>query len=82
MNKVYENTTVLLRIVEHDGQSLMVREALARGRQVIWSEPFPHCHYAKDFAAAKAALSSIIRNPVINYSGVSYVQEAFPPVQA
>ncbi len=77
MDKVYGNTTVLLRIVKHDGQALMVLEALARGRQVIWSEPFPHCHHARDFATAKAALSSIIRNPVINYSGVSYVQEEF-----
>jgi hypothetical protein len=77
MSKVYDNTTVLLRIVEHDGLSLMVREALARGRQVIWSEPFPHCHHAKDFNVAKSALSSIMKNPVINNDGANYVQEEF-----
>jgi len=75
MDKVYEHATVLLRIVEHDGLSLMVLEALARGRQVIWSQPFPHCYYAKDFTAAKVALSSIIKNPTLNYGGIRYIEE-------
>jgi hypothetical protein len=62
---------------EHDGLSLMVLEALSRGRQVIWSEQFPHCYYARDTASAKAALLKIINNPEINHNGASYVQETF-----
>jgi len=77
MDKVYECASVLLRIIEHDGLSLMVLEALAKGRQVIWSQPFPHCYYAQDFTAAKAALLSIRKNPAINHDGSKYVKEEF-----
>jgi glycosyltransferase involved in cell wall biosynthesis len=77
MDEIYMQSNALIRIVEHDGLSLMVLEALSRGRQVIWSEQFPHCYYARDTASAKAALLKIINNPEINHNGASYVQETF-----
>lgn len=77
MDKIYEGTNVLLRITKHDGLSKMVLEALARGRQVIWSQPFPYCYYARDFTEAKAALSSMQENPVINHDGIRYIKDEF-----
>ena len=41
MAELYAEITVLIRLTEHDGLSFMVLEALAHGRQVIWSYPLP-----------------------------------------
>lgn len=39
-------STVLLRLPEHDGKSMLVLETLARGRHVIWNYDFPGVHHA------------------------------------
>ncbi len=41
-----DESTVLLRLPEHDGKSMLVLEALARGRHVIWNYEFPHVQTA------------------------------------
>ena len=40
LRRIYEDTTVLVRLTPRDGLSLMVLEALSFGRHVIWSQPF------------------------------------------
>ena len=49
---VLRRTTVLWRPVRHDGLSFMVLEALAQGRHVLYSYPFPACLRATSAAAA------------------------------
>ena len=41
LSDLYERSSVLLRLTEHDGLSNMVLESLARGRHVIWTSKFP-----------------------------------------
>jgi glycosyltransferase involved in cell wall biosynthesis len=41
LNQFYEQSTVLYRPVRHDGVSFMVLEALAHGRHVVYTRPFP-----------------------------------------
>lgn len=60
MEQVYRNTTVLVRLTHHDGQSFMVAEALSRGRYVIWTHPMPGCIQAKGFEEVTAALRSLL----------------------
>ncbi len=43
LREVYEQSTVLIRNTRADGLSLMVLEALAHGRHVMWSKRFPYC---------------------------------------
>ncbi|MCK4360065.1 MAG: glycosyltransferase [Candidatus Cloacimonetes bacterium] len=43
----YDNSTVLLRLTEHDGLSGMVLEMLAHGRYVIGTYPIQHCIHVK-----------------------------------
>jgi glycosyltransferase involved in cell wall biosynthesis len=38
----YRKSSVLVRLVEHDGTGLTAVEALSRGRHVIYSFPLPH----------------------------------------
>jgi hypothetical protein len=47
---LYRDAVVFLRIPEHDGCSFSVREALAWGRHVIASYPYPHCLVGADDA--------------------------------
>ncbi len=52
MAHVLDTSTVLLRLPEHDGKSMLVLEALARGRHVIWSYDFPNIHHAASLTDA------------------------------
>ena len=36
-----DSSSVLLRLTDHDGMSILVLEALARGRHVIWTHRYP-----------------------------------------
>jgi len=42
MTKFYRNTTVVVRLVQHDGTGLTVVEGLSLGRHVIYSHPVPY----------------------------------------
>lgn len=61
MAHAYRETSVLVRPTQSDGLSQMVLEALARGRQVIWTREFPYCLRAttpEEFVAAAARLAA------------------------
>ena len=77
MASIYPKVNVLLRVPKHDGLSLMVLEALAYGRQVIYSNKFPYCHYCKNYKEIKETLKSIIKNPLVNYEGINYVRKNY-----
>lgn len=44
MRDLYAQASVLIRYTPRDGLSLMVLEALAFGRHVLWTQPFPFVH--------------------------------------
>jgi glycosyltransferase involved in cell wall biosynthesis len=44
-----DDSTVLLRLPEHDGKSMFVLEALSRARHVVWNRDFPCVNYAPAF---------------------------------
>lgn len=51
MQQRIDDSTVLLRVPKHDGKSMLVLEALARARHVVWNYEFPHvrtAHTEKD----------------------------------
>jgi hypothetical protein len=45
MAELYTGSSVLVRLLENDSVSCMVIEAMAYGRPVIYSEPFPHAEH-------------------------------------
>jgi len=77
MVSIYHRSSALVRILEHDGQSLMVLEALAKGRHVIYNYQIPHCHYATDFEGALEILERIKSNPEVNVAGSEFVRTKF-----
>ena len=77
-----DESTVLLRLPKHDGKSMLVLEALARGRHVIWNYDFPGVHHAKDTTEAIALLRSLeslhgAGELDLNRCGYEYVSQTF-----
>lgn len=60
MDALYRETTAVVRLTSHDGQSFMAAEALSRGRYVIWTQPMPGCIRAEGFEAVSAALRELL----------------------
>jgi len=78
MDEVYGMAPIMIRVVEHDGLSRMVLEALAKGNQVIYSYDFPYCYRARNFEEAAACLTKVIADGCpINYKGRRYVMENY-----
>ena len=76
--------TVILRPTRHDGMPLMVLEALARGRHVIWSRPLTgvlQACSADEIAAHIAAMESAHRDGLLgtNADGLRAIAESFSP---
>ena len=77
-----ERSVVLLRQPEHDGKSMLVLEALARGRHVIWNYDFPHVQYADGFEATLTMLQGLVERHAegrleTNLAGRAYVLANF-----
>ncbi|MBV8636786.1 MAG: glycosyltransferase [Candidatus Eremiobacteraeota bacterium] len=82
MAHVLDTSTVLLRLPEHDGKSMLVLEALARGRHVIWTYDFPGVHHATSLTAAIQMMQALRddhrRGTLgVNRAGHQFVQEHF-----
>jgi len=49
-----------LRLTEHDGLPRTILEALAFGRQVIFTQKFPFCNYIRDYSELKTTINCIL----------------------
>lgn len=82
MDRAYRDVSALVRPTASDGLSQMVLEALLRGRQVVWSRPFPFCREARtadEFVAAAAALAA---DCPLNADGSRYVEANYTAAAA
>lgn len=78
MEKIYKKISILIRQVEHDGLSLMLLEALAKGKEVIYSYEFPFTYESKDYESLKIILNKIIKEkPIKNLKGSNFIKENF-----
>lgn len=78
-------STVLLRLTEHDGMSVLVLEALARARHVIWTHELPGVIVASNVESATAELKRLhvehlTRTLRANEAGRAYVGEHFAAI--
>jgi hypothetical protein len=77
MSDIYNQSSVLIRIPQHDSLSAMVLEMLARGRYVIYNKKLPGCHFAGDLQEARKALFEIRQYKSPNSLGAQTVKEMF-----
>lgn len=83
MGSVLDQSTVLVRMVAHDGLSVSVLEALARARHVIYSQPLPETRHAtpSDFVGVLDALRAehAAGALAVNAAGAKFVSDGFTP---
>lgn len=77
-----ENSAVLLRLPEHDGMSLVVLEALARGRHVAWKYAIPGVKQVTTTDDSFRYLSELYDLHAegklgINHDGISFIKTAY-----
>jgi glycosyltransferase involved in cell wall biosynthesis len=82
MAKRIDNSVVLLRQPEHDGKSMLVLEALARARHVVWNYDFPHVHTARGTDNVIAKLRELRQlhargELLLNHDGRTFVLNTF-----
>ena len=79
MNEVYDRISILLRIPEHDGLSLMVLEALAKGKYVIYKYEFPYTYQARNYIEAKEKINLIISHnpPIVNSEASEFISKSY-----
>jgi hypothetical protein len=80
MNELYNKVSILFRYPEHDGLSMMLLEALAKGKHVIYPYSFPNVHTPKSrkIEDVEACFKKIINDsPKINYKGSQYVHDTY-----
>jgi len=79
LSKIYSESSVLIRIPEHDSMSAMVLEMLARGRYVIYNKKLAGCHFADNMSEARNAFQLIMKRTTPNIDGAEMVREHFSP---
>lgn len=80
LSGLYDQTSILLRLTEHDGMPFMVLEALLKGKSVLYSFDFPHVvtPRSRSIDDVRAAFDKLVaRPPARNVAGTEYVQRNF-----
>ena len=73
MNSLYSKITVLLRPTQHDGLSMMILEALGKGKQVCWT----YGKYISGCNSINDVDKILKKKPKLNKKGSKYVKEKF-----
>jgi hypothetical protein len=86
LQSFYRNATLIWRPARHDGLSFMALEALAQGRYLIWSYPFPAAIHARDTSSARMEIERLVELHEsqllqINRSGAEYIEQHFSPAK-
>lgn len=80
MEKLYNNITILFRFPEHDGLSLMLLEALAKGKIVIYPYDFPYVNtpISREIIDVVDCFDNIIKNkPILNTDASEYIRNTY-----
>ncbi len=59
MHELFAETSVYVRMTEHDGNAHLIAEALSLGLDVVWTYPHPQGFYAKDKESLKNHLQDL-----------------------
>ena len=78
MISLYDKVSLLIRLPDHDGLSLMLIEALLKGKNVLYCYDFPHCYKVNNETELKKSLLNIFsKKPSANIDGRNYVLEKY-----
>jgi hypothetical protein len=86
VDALYRDTTVYVRLTEHDGTSFMVAESLSRGRYAIWTFPLAGAIQAAGYEEVSEALRALWERHQrgelgLNEAGRAAVLQEFDPAR-
>lgn len=80
MNELYKKISILLRVHVSDGLSMMVLEALGKGKKVIWDQEFDRCYPGATTEQMMDSMSKILEaSPTPDVEAHEFVVETFTP---
>ncbi|MFK7785033.1 MAG: glycosyltransferase [Crocinitomicaceae bacterium] len=82
MDEVYDKTHVCVRFTDHDGLSNFILESLARGKQVIYRNPFENCEHCPDEDMLVKEIANFETkfkngNTLLNPEGAQFISDEF-----
>lgn len=82
MDEHFKNCVLFLRLMEHDGLSFSVREALANGRYVGYSYEYANVFYINDYEKLRNVVSELYgkfkdNKLPLNQQGIDFIRENF-----
>lgn len=78
MEALFREISIVIRPTKHDGLSMSVLEAMAKGKNVIWSSRFPHTMLGRTEDEIKKCLQELIdTSPKQNTDAHDYVVENY-----
>ncbi len=78
MSDLYDETTILMRLPKHDGLSLMLLEALIKGKEVLYCYDFPYTRHIENKEQLDIEMKDIISKlPYFNEDGHKYILENY-----
>lgn len=82
MNVIYDRSHAIMRFVEHDGLSNVVRESLGRGKQILYTYPLNHCIHCPSEDILSQKIQSLQEKfekgeDLTNYQGYKYIENTF-----
>lgn len=78
MDSLYDKISILVRIPEHDGLSMMLLEALMRGKNVIYCYDFPYAVKAINLVELERAFSKIVNSkPLLNKGSREFILKEY-----
>ncbi|WP_282154477.1 hypothetical protein [Cytobacillus gottheilii] len=78
MEELYKKISILVRLPKHDGLSLMLLEALAKGKEVLYIYDFPNVRAVNNNEDLKSSFEEIIKKPpMLNLQGHNYIKENY-----
>ncbi len=76
--ELYDKVTILMRIPKHDGLSLMLLEALIKGKEVLYCYDFPFTRHIESNEDIDVAMEEILsREPYFNEEGHNYILDNY-----
>jgi hypothetical protein len=78
MEKLYHKISIVLRVPKHDGLSMLVIEALAKGKNVIYNYAHPYVNFVTTYDDIRIAIENILsKTPTINLEASNYINDTY-----
>ncbi len=82
MNSLYNDVHACIRYTDHDGLSSFILESMARGKQILYRNPFKYCAHCPTEDALEIEINSLLNQfkqgkSLINNEAAAFIKDEF-----